>query len=66
MPIYEYRCQSCNKKIEAIQKVNDKQLTICKKCGGKLKRIISNTSFILKGTGWYATDYKKKNTSKPT
>jgi putative FmdB family regulatory protein len=60
MPIYEHQCQKCKKIIEAVQKVSDAPLKICE-CGGKLKRLISNSSFILKGSGWYATDYKNKD-----
>src|SRR3989338_3450758 len=57
MPIYEYECLSCTEVHEKIQKFADEQLTICPKCGGKLKKLISNTSFVLKGTGWYKTDH---------
>ena len=57
MPIYEYECLSCKEVHEKIQKFADELLTICPKCGGKLKKLISNTSFVLKGTGWYKTDY---------
>jgi putative FmdB family regulatory protein len=66
MPIYEYICQKCNKQHEIIQKITDKPLAKCPGCGGKLKKMISNTSFVLKGTGWYATDYasnKEKSTA---
>jgi putative FmdB family regulatory protein len=59
MPIYEYECEKCKKKTEAVQKVFDKPLSQCS-CSGKLKRIISKSTFILKGTGWYNTDYKGK------
>lgn len=57
MPIYEYECQSCKEVHEKVQKFADEPLTVCPKCGGKLKKLISNTSFVLKGTGWYKTDY---------
>ncbi len=57
MPIYEYECLSCGRVHEAFQKFSDKPLTTCPECGGKIKKIISNTSFVLKGTGWYKTDY---------
>jgi putative FmdB family regulatory protein len=57
MPVYEYECLSCSKRHEIMQKITDGPLTECPACGGKLKKIISNTSFVLKGTGWYATDY---------
>ncbi len=57
MPIYEYECLSCGKEYEIMQKITDKPLSKCRECGGKLHKKISNTSFVLKGTGWYATDY---------
>lgn len=60
MPIYEYACEKCNKRLEVIQKINDPLLTECPECKGKLKKLMSNTSFVLKGTGWYATDFAGK------
>jgi putative FmdB family regulatory protein len=64
MPIYEYQCGSCGATVEAIQKFSDPPLTQCEKCAGPLSKLVSRTSFQLKGTGWYATDYKK-TTHKP-
>jgi len=63
MPIYEYKCEECKKQIELFQKISDPPAEKCG-CGGKLKKLISNSSFILKGTGWYKTDYKDKPKSK--
>ncbi len=60
MPIYEYECLNCGEMHEALRKFSDKPLSKCPKCGGTLKKLISNTSFILKGTGWYKTDYASK------
>lgn len=57
MPIYEYRCQSCGDVTEVIQKITDKPLRRCGKCSGKLKKLISRTSFQLKGAGWYSQGY---------
>ena len=57
MPIYEYNCSKCGKRHEVMQKITDQSLTVCPDCGGELRKIISNTSFVLKGTGWYVTDY---------
>ena len=57
MPIYEYDCQKCGT-FETTQKITDKPLAKCPTCKGKVKKLISNTSFQLKGTGWYATDFK--------
>lgn len=57
MPVYEYRCLSCKKKHELIQKFSDEPLKECPDCGGPVNKLISNTSFVLKGSGWYVTDY---------
>jgi putative FmdB family regulatory protein len=64
MPIYEYRCNSCERIIEVMQKFSDKPLTRCPACSGRITRLISNCSFHLKGTGWYVTDYKKGDTGR--
>jgi putative FmdB family regulatory protein len=60
MPIYEFRCKKCNSLIEVFQKLSDKPPTKCKKCGGRLEKIISKTAFQFKGEGWYVTDYASK------
>lgn len=57
MPIYEYLCESCGKHHEIVQRYTDMPLTKCPECGGPMRKLISNTSFVLKGTGWYKTDY---------
>ncbi len=59
MPIYEYQCQKCGH-FEVTQKITDKPLSRCPTCKGKVKKLISNTSFQLKGSGWYITDYARK------
>ena len=61
MPIYEYGCPKCGKTTEIMQKFSDQPLSRCPSCGGKVCKIISNCSFQLKGSGWYVTDYKKKD-----
>lgn len=59
MPIYEYQCKYCDAEIEKMQKINDEPLIMCPKCENPyLKRIVSKTSFKLKGKGWYETDFK--------
>jgi putative FmdB family regulatory protein len=63
MPLYEYQCTECGEIEEAIQKFSDTPLTTCKHCAGKLNKLISQSSFHLKGTGWYVTDYSKKKSS---
>ncbi|MGQ9859206.1 MAG: FmdB family zinc ribbon protein [Thermodesulfobacteriota bacterium] len=65
MPIYEYKCDGCGKELEVMQRITDEPLRSCPSCGGVMQRLISNTSFILKGTGWYATDYARKGSSAP-
>ena len=60
MPIYEYVCEKCNRKMEVLQKTDDPP----PKCHGAMKKLMSNNSFILKGTGWYMTDYTGKYTKK--
>ena len=63
MPIYEYRCTACGHEMEAIQRISADPLSTCPTCGkDALKRLISQTSFMLKGGGWYATDYAGKKT----
>ncbi|HEX8633405.1 MAG TPA: zinc ribbon domain-containing protein [Pyrinomonadaceae bacterium] len=62
MPIYEYSCQKCRARVEVMQKITDKPLKRCKNCGGKLQKEWSTSSFQLKGTGWYVTDYARKKT----
>lgn len=65
MPIYEYECQHCNQVTEAMQKFSDAPLRQCPKCQGSLKKLISQSSFHLKGSGWYVTDYARKGSSAP-
>jgi putative FmdB family regulatory protein len=60
MPIYEYSCQKCHARVEVMQKITDKPLKRCESCGGKLEKEWSTSSFQLKGTGWYVTDYARK------
>jgi putative FmdB family regulatory protein len=62
MPIYEYECRKCKAHTEIMQKMTDKPLTKCRKCGGRLEKQWSSTSFQLKGSGWYVTDYAGKKT----
>ena len=60
MPIYEYQCSKCGEIFEAFQKISDAPLTECRFCQGKVEKLISQSSFQLKGSGWYLTDYAKK------
>ena len=62
MPIYEYRCESCEHKLEKLQKMSDGVLVDCPECERPaLKRLVSAAAFRLKGSGWYETDFKKDN-----
>jgi putative FmdB family regulatory protein len=63
MPIYQYNCEKCGSQVEVIQKVSDPPLKRCEKCRGKLAKAVSRTSFQLKGSGWYATDYPAAETT---
>jgi putative FmdB family regulatory protein len=59
MPIYEYRCDACGHEKEVLQRMSDKPLTKCPKCGKRrFHKLVSAAGFQLKGTGWYATDFK--------
>jgi putative FmdB family regulatory protein len=59
MPIYEYRCGACGHKLETLQKLSDSPLTDCPVCGkARLSKLVSAAGFQLKGSGWYATDFK--------
>ena len=60
MPIYEYECAQCSHIEEAIQKFSDRPLTKCRHCSGKMHRLISQSAFHLKGSGWYADGYADK------
>ena len=57
MPIYEYKCSKCGHTTEMWQKFSDPPLGECEICGGSVKKIISQNTFHLKGSGWYVTDY---------
>ncbi len=60
MPIYEYKCQQCQKKFEKIQKISEPPCKKCPSCGGKLKKLVSSPAIQFKGSGFYATDYAGK------
>lgn len=63
MPIYEYKCRDCKKEFEVMQKITAEPLAECEACGGKLDKLISQSAFVLKGTGWYQTDFADKKPS---
>ncbi len=58
MPIYEYECGSCGGRFEVTQKFSDPRLSTCKLCNAEgVRKVLSPTAFVLKGSGWYVTDY---------
>lgn len=63
MPIYEYHCPKCGT-FETMQRITEPPLKRCPTCKSKVERMISATSFVLKGSGWYATDYARSGSSK--
>ncbi len=65
MPIYEYCCRDCEQIFEKWQRDFNDRILRCPVCGGDAARIVSQASFVLKGTGWYVTDYGKNGSSTP-
>jgi len=63
MPIYEYECPGCQTVHEVLQKFSDAPMETCPQCGGQVKKLVSQSSFHLKGGGWYNTDYRKPKAS---
>lgn len=62
MPTYEYECNDCSHHFEKFQKMTDEPIKVCPKCNGNVKRLInSGAGLIFKGSGFYVTDYKRKN-----
>jgi putative FmdB family regulatory protein len=57
VPTYEYECEQCHRSFEIRQRITAEPLTCCETCGGRLRRLLSPAPFILKGKGWYVTDY---------
>ena len=64
MPMYEYECSRCQKVHEVIQKFSDAPLEACPDCQGALTKLMSRSSFSLKGSGWYSTDYRRSSQPK--
>jgi putative FmdB family regulatory protein len=65
VPIYEYKCDKCDHRLEMLQKISDDPAKTCPECGEEgLRKLISAVAFKLKGTGWYETDFKDKKPEK--
>jgi len=63
MPLYEYHCEACDSRFEKIQKFSDPPVDVCPKCGkGPVTKLLSSPAIQFKGSGWYITDYAKKDT----
>jgi putative FmdB family regulatory protein len=56
MPTYEYECQTCHERMEAVQRFTDPALTLCEHCGGELRKVFSAVGVVFKGSGFYKTD----------
>jgi len=69
MPTYEYECQTCHQRVEAVQRFTDPALTVCEHCGGELRKVFSAVGVVFKGSGFYKTDSRgadKSSTPSPT
>lgn len=64
MPTYEYECLKCGRVFEIRQRISESPLTACDACGGQVRRLLSAAPFILKGEGWYVTDYPSESRKK--
>ena len=64
MPTYDYRCDRCERTFEVRQRISEAPLTTCERCGGPIRRLLSAAPFILKGGGWYVTDYPSEGRKK--
>ena len=66
MPLYEYECDSCGHRFEVIQKFSDPLVDTCPKCGKTVHKLISSPAIQFKRSGWYITDYAKKDSTSAT
>jgi putative FmdB family regulatory protein len=67
MPLYEYRCEACDHQFERIQRFSDELVTVCPSCGsGPVVKLLSSPAIQFKGSGWYITDYARKESTSAT
>ena len=66
MPLYEYECDKCGHRFEVIQKFSDPPIDTCPKCGSTVHKLMSSPAIQFKGSGWYITDYAKKDSTSAT
>ena len=64
MPTYDYRCDRCERTFEVRQRISEDPLTTCDRCGGPIRRLLAAAPFILKGGGWYVSDYPSEGRKK--
>ncbi len=64
MPTYEYKCDACGGRFEVVQRITEDPLTECRSCKGAVRRVIGPAAFVLKGGGWYSTDYPSESRKK--
>jgi putative FmdB family regulatory protein len=64
LPTYDYRCDRCERTFEVRQRISEDPLTTCERCGGPIHRLLAAAPFILKGGGWYVTDYPSEGRKK--
>ena len=64
MPTYDYRCDQCDRTFEVRQRISEAPLATCDRCGGPIRRLLAAAPFILKGGGWYVTDYPSEGRKK--
>jgi putative FmdB family regulatory protein len=64
VPTYDYRCDQCDRTFEVRQRISEAPLTTCERCGGPIRRLLAAAPFILKGGGWYVTDYPSEGRKK--
>jgi putative FmdB family regulatory protein len=64
VPTYDYECDDCKRVYEVQQRISAEPLTVCQYCGGRIRRLLSAAPFILKGGGWYVTDYPSESRKK--
>jgi putative FmdB family regulatory protein len=60
MPTYEYRCSECGNQFEIVQRIDEEHLTVCERCGGRLRKVFHPAGIVFKGSGFYATDSRSK------
>lgn len=66
MPTYEYQCTKCENNFEIVQKITDDPISVCEKCGGRIRKIMFPVGIVFKGSGFHINDYRKPDKSAPS